>query len=202
MTWQPDYTTLARLKDYLRIPTADTADDVELAAWITAASRAVDDRTNRQFGLMAAPTARTYRRTPAYDPTTGLWWLQIDDLQTTAGLLVNGTAYASSGAVLGPDNAADVNLPWTRIGFNYLPFPSYPGIPITNVLTGRWGWTAPPVQVEPAVWLQVARWNQRRDMPAGVVGSPQQGAELRFLAKLDPDVSTVLAGLSRRRRVG
>jgi hypothetical protein len=199
--WQPDYTTLARLKDYLRIPSTDVADDMELSAWITAASRAADDWTNRQFGLMAAPSARTFRRTPYYDATTGMWWVQVPDVQTTVGALVNGVAYASSGWVLGPDNAADENLPWTRIGTPSMPYPSYPGTPLSNVFTMRWGWTTVPPQVETAVWLQVARWNQRRDAPAGVVGSPGGGSELRFLARMDPDFQTSLSGLQRRRRV-
>lgn len=202
MVWQPDYTTLSRAKAYLRIPDTDTQDDTQIQAWITAASRAADDWTNRQFGLMAAPTARTFRRAPYYDPTTGMWWVQIPDVMTTVGALVNGTAYASAGWTLGPDNAADEGQPWTRIGTTVQPYPSYPGSPVSNVFTMRWGWTTPPVQVETAVWLQLARWNARRDAPAGVTGSPQQGSELRFLARMDPDFQTSLSGLQRRRRVG
>lgn len=200
MSWEPDYTTLARAKDYLRI--ADTVDDIELAAWITAASRAIDNRCNRQFGQLTAATALTYRRVPYYDPATGFWLLEIDDLMTTTGLLINGVAYATSGATLLPDRAPLEGKPWTRLGMNVWPIQQAPGIQQTNIITAQFGWTAVPVQVETACWLQMARWNQRRDSPAGVVGSPQQGSELRFLAKLDPDVATTLSGLSRRRRVG
>ena len=38
----------------------DTDDDVQIALAVTAASRAIDRRTNRQFGLVAAPEARYY----------------------------------------------------------------------------------------------------------------------------------------------
>jgi hypothetical protein len=198
VAWAPDYITVAQAGAFLRI--ADTVDDVELGNWVTAASRAIDDRCNRQFGQDVAPVARTYRRTPYADPTTGLWILEIDDIQTTVGLLVNGVAYASSGAVLLPDNAPADGVPWQQLGFVTMPYPSYPGVPQLNVITGRFGWTAFPTQVIGASKLQVSRWNARRDSPFGVAGGP--GAELRLLARLDPDVSTSLVGLSRRRRVG
>lgn len=200
MTWAPDYLTLAEGKAFIRV--GDALDDVEVAAWITSASRAVDDRCNRQFGQLAAPAARVYRRTPYYDPTTGLWTLEIDDVQDLTGATVNGASFASSGAVMLPDNAPGDARPWTRIGFVTWPFPQYPGMPQSNVLVMRWGWTAVPVQVPTACKLQLNRWAARRDSPLGVAGSPDQGSELRLLSKLDPDVSTTLRGLSRRRRVG
>jgi hypothetical protein len=200
VAWQPDYTTLARAKDFVRV--ADTVDDIELAAWITAASRAVDDKTNRQFGQAVGVAARTYRRAPYYDRSTGFWVLEIDDVQVTTGLLVNGVAYASSGCTLLPDTAALDGRPYTQLGFTFQPYESAPGVPQSNVITAQFGWTAVPVQVEAAVWLQLNRWNARRDSPYGIAGSPDTGSEMRLLAKLDPDVATTLAGLTRRRRVG
>jgi hypothetical protein len=199
MPWQPDYLTLAEAKAYLRV--TDTVDDAEIAGWITAASRAIDSRCNRQFGQLAAPAARTYRRTPYYDPTTGLWTLEIDDVQDVTAATVNGVALASSGAVMLPDNAAANGRPYTRIGFVVFPFPQAPGVPQLNTLVMRWGWTAFPTPVPMAAKLQVSRWNYRRDSPQGVTGSPDTGG-VRLLAKLDPDVSTSLRGLSRRRKVG
>lgn len=200
MAWKPDYVTLAEAKSFLRL--GDTLDDVEIAGWITAASRAVDKRCNRQFGQLAAPAVRVYRRTPYYDPATGLWTLEIDDVQDVTAMTVNGTAYASSGAVLMPDNAPADGKPYTRIGFVAWPWPQAPGMPQTNSLLARWGWTAVPAQVPMACKLQINRWSVRRDSPLGVAGSPDQGSELRLLSKLDPDVATTLLGLTRRRRVG
>lgn len=199
MAWKPDYLTLADAKAFLRV--TDTVDDVEIAGWITAASRAIDNRCNRQFGVLAAPAARTYERAPYYAPRTGMWELEIDDVQTSTGLLVNGVAYASSGAVLLPYNAPADGMPWTRLGFITEPFRSSPGYVITNVVTATWGWSAVPAQVVAAAKLQINRWNSRRDSPYGIAGSPDQGSEMRLLARLDPDVATTLAGLSRRRRV-
>jgi hypothetical protein len=73
---------------------------------------------------------------------------------------------------------------------------------VSTVVVAQWGWTAVPAQVIAAAKLQSNRWNKRRNSPLGVAGSPEQGSEIRLLARLDPDVATVLAGLSRRRRVG
>jgi len=193
VTWKPDYLTVVELRDYLGI--ADSIDDVQLQVWVTAASRAVDNRCNRQFGKVAGPVARTYRRRPAYDPASGLWLLEIDDVQDSTGITVNGVALASSGAALLPDNAPADGRPWERLGFA-----DYPTWTDPCVVVAPFGWTATPAQVPGAVKLQGARWNWRRQAPSGVAGSPDQGSEVRLLAKLDPDVATTLAGLSRRRR--
>lgn len=200
MTWKPDYIAATDIATYLNV--GDAVDNALYGLWATAASRAVDKTTNRQFGLEASAIPRTYRRTPFYDRSTGLWLLEIDDVQTSTGLLVNGVAYASSGAVLLPDNAPADGKPWERIGLTTWPYESYPGGPQLNVITARWGWTAIPSQVPAACYLQSARWNFRRSSPAGVAGSPDQGSETRLLARLDPDVATSLAGLARRRKVG
>jgi hypothetical protein len=198
MTWAPDYITTADVKDYLRV--TDDVDAVQHARWATAACRAVDRKCNRQFGKLAAPTARTYRRAPVFNPAYGLWLLGIDDLMDATGLLVNGVAYASSNTVLLPDDAPSKGRPWTALGLTTVPVLSYPGAPIVNVATGTWGWSAVPTQVLAAALLQCARWNFRRDAPAGTAGSPDQGSEIRLLAKLDPDVATTLTGLTRPRK--
>ena len=198
MVWKPDYVILADAKIYLRI--ADAVDDTELAVAITAVSRLIDTACNRQFGQLAAPAARTFRRAPLLNQETGLWELEIDDVQDTTGLLVNGVAYASSGATLLPDNAPADGVPYTRIATTVWPIASYPGAPVSNVITARWGWTAVPAAVPMAARLQLNRLGFRRDAPQGVAGSPDQGSELRMLAKLDPDVVKLLGTVRRRRR--
>lgn len=196
MPWKPDYITAADVAAFLRV--YDTVDNVEFGTWATAASRAIDKKCNRQFGQISTPAARVYRRPPAYDAVSGLWVLEIDDVQDLTGMLVNGVSFASSGASLLPDNAPADGEPWQRIG---LPSYSYnPGAATT--ITARWGWSAVPTQVVAAAKLQCSRWNARRDSPYGIAGSPDTGSEMRLLARLDPDVATTLAGLSRRRRVG
>lgn len=200
MPWKPDYLTLAEGKVFLRV--SDALDDAEIGNWITAASRAIDARCNRQFGQLSVAVARVYRRPAVWDPVTGLWIREIDDLQDLTGLTVDGVAYASSGSVLLPDNAPADGRPWTALGFADQPDVSYAGSPESMVVVGRWGWTTFPTQVVAAAKLQINRWHSRRDSPYGVAGSPSTGSEVRLLAKLDPDVAVTLAGLSRRRRVG
>jgi hypothetical protein len=201
MAWRPDYTTLARVKDYAGI--ADTVDDVELAVWIAAASRAIEDRCRRQFGNTTSTTVRTYRRVPVYDRAKGMWVLEIDDLQNTTGLLVNGIAYNAANTYLLPDSAPGDGEPYRQLGTVYAPYGQAPGVPQTNTLSSaNWGWASVPPGVEAAAWLQINRWAARRQSPWGLAGSPDQQTEVRMLSRLDPDVATTLAGLSRRRRVG
>ena len=59
MAWAPDYITTEELKASLRI--SDTVDDAELPAVVTAASRAIDQHCNRQFGKVDAPVQRFWR---------------------------------------------------------------------------------------------------------------------------------------------
>jgi hypothetical protein len=193
VAWAPDYVTTSDVKTYLNV--TDTLDDTLLGVWATAASRAVDRVTNRQFGKLSVAAARTYRRPAYYNPTTSLWQVDIDDVADLTGLLVGGVAYASSGAVLLPDNAPADSRPWTALGFT-----TCPTSPL--VVTAIYGWASVPTQVTAACYLQAARWNFRRNAPAGVAGSPDQGSEVRLLAKLDPDVATTLVGLRRRRKAG
>lgn len=61
MAWKPDYATVAQLKAFARIPVGDTIDDVEIGFAVSAASRAVDQATNRQFGVVDEPEVRYYR---------------------------------------------------------------------------------------------------------------------------------------------
>jgi hypothetical protein len=193
VAWAPDYVSATDLATYLGV--SDSVDNALFGTWATAASRAVDRKCNRQFGKLSVAASRTYRRPAYYVADSGLWQVDIDDVFDLTGMTVGGVAYASSGAVLLPDNAPADSRPWTALGFT-----SCPTLPL--VVTALFGWSAVPTQVTAACYLQAARWNFRRNAPAGVAGSPDSGSEVRLLAKLDPDVSTTLVGLSRRRRAG
>lgn len=183
MAWAPDYITAVDLKSYLRISDAD--DDAEIALAITAASRAVDRHTNRQFGLVAAPEARTY--TARWDSDRCKWVVFIDDLMTEVGLSVLTDA-AVTDYSLQPSNADLNGTPWTQIVLNAGGLGRADGVTVT----ARFGWTAVPVSVKQATLLQASRFFKRRDAPFGVAGSPEIGSELRLLAKVDPDVAVVL----------
>lgn len=200
MVWQPDYVTSAELKSYVRID--DVVDDAQVALAITAASRAVDLTTNRQFGLLAAVEGRFY--TAEFDRRRGRWAIDIDDLMTQVGLVV---AYDSnddqtySGTVdsfaLQPANAAANSRPWTRLvirpGSTTLPGTIEDGVRVT----AQFGWTTVPTPIKQATLTQASRLLSRRDSPYGVAGSPDLGSEVRLLAKLDPDVAVTVAPFRR-----
>lgn len=200
MAWQPDYATLAELKAFVRI--ADTVDDAELAVAITAASRSIDAHTGRQFGLLAVPTLWSYTARP--DLARGRWVVDVDDLMTVTGLLVEvPTAATVTTFTKEPVNGATKGRPWTRIVFDRNP--TVHPLPIDNYtvnVTGQFGWTTVPVPVKQACLLQASRFFKRRDAPFGVAGSPDLGSEIRLLAKVDPDVAVVLTPYRRIGRVG
>lgn len=193
MAWAPDYTTTAKLKAFLRI--SDTADDVQLALAITAASRAIDNHTGRQFG--SANGERFY--TARYDRRRCRWVIDIDDLMTSAGLdpQVQDADGNDLGAIndytLEPRNAAADGKPWTLLvvkpASTYVPTGREDEVAITAT---PWGSTAVPSPVEEASLLQASRFMARRDSPFGIAGSPDLGSELRLLARVDPDVAVAL----------
>lgn len=192
MTWAPDYCTSAELKNFVRIGDAD--DDVQVALAVTAASRAVDRATNRQFGQSAAPEDRFY--TAVWDRKLCRWTIRIDDLMTVTGLTVHYDGDDSGDYAdmideyqLRPVNAAADGRPWTEIvvrpASTTIPGGTEGGVEVH----GTFGWSAVPTTIKQATLLQASRFLSRRDSPFGVAGSPDNGSELRLLPKLDPDVA-------------
>lgn len=198
MAWAPDYVTLAEQKNFMRI--VDAVDDVEIGIAITAASRAIDDHCNRQFGKVAAPEQRLYTAWPDYD--RGRWVVDIDDLQTVVGLVVGVTAVAGVVSYdLEPINAVLEGMAWTRLSVRSDSAVQPTGAEHEMAITAPWGWTT-PVPVKQATYLQSSRFHSRRDSPYGIAGSPDQGSEMRLLSRVDPDVGVSLRAYRRSRKVG
>lgn len=188
MAWRPDYITLDELKNLVDVE--DTVDDVFLALIPSAASDAVNRCCGRQFGIVDAPEARTYEVT--YSSGTRKWRARIDDLRTTAGLVLPdgvGTGYR-----LGPRNAVQEGKAWTWIELDADPTGDVRG---EFTMTALWGWEAVPSAVKMATMLQANRWSSRKDSPFGIAGSPDQGSELRLLKQVDPDVAVSLRDFRR-----
>ncbi|NIJ10622.1 hypothetical protein FHU38_000966 [Saccharomonospora amisosensis] len=190
MVWQPDYVTVTELADYVHAD--EIVDGAELGLAVAAASRAVDRFTKRQFGQTDTAEERFY--TPYWSERRGVWLVLTDDVAVaptdvaTSSDGVTFTVVAS--AVLLPRNAAAEQRPWTML---QLPATSA-GIAVDGVrVTAQFGWTAVPDTVKQATLLQASRVFTRRDAPFGIAGSPDQGSEMRLLAKLDPDVQVMLA---------
>lgn len=193
MAWAPDYVTVPDLAAYARI--GDNVDDTQLGLAITAASRAVDRHTNRQFGLVAAPEQRFY--TGEYDRRRGRWVIEIDDLMTVTGLVVTAEAGTVDVFAKQPANAAAEGRPWTRLVVAPESAAAPNGDEDEVSVTARWGWTAVPSTIVQATLLQASRLFTRRDAPFGVAGSPDAGSEMRLLAKVDPDVAVMLGSYIR-----
>ncbi len=196
MAWAPDYTTAADLAVFMRI--GDSDDNAVLARAVTAASRAVDKATGRQFGLVAAPEARVYRA--LWDTHVGRWSARIDDLMTTTGLEVatdpeadfTWTGEVGSAYLLREPNAVAKGIPWSALDIARTSevFPSAPDRVIQ--VTARWGWTSVPVTVVEATLLQASRFAARRDSPYGITGGGDQTPAIRLMDKTDPDVTVML----------
>lgn len=194
MPYGPDYVTVADFKSWLRVDPDDDDDDTHLQRAVTAACRAVDEHCNRQFGLVPAPVeyvADVWGRDEC-----GRWLASLPDLMTTTGLVVvaDGSTVAAESYVLQPRNAAFRERPWTSIAVDS-------GTRGDVVVTGRWGWSAVPAAVAQATLLQASRFLIRRDSPFGIAGSPDNGNELRLLARVDADVAVSLRGYRRPRGV-
>lgn len=195
MAWQPDYITSGDLKSYGRI--GDAVDDPEIAVAITAASRAIDHACNRQFGATATTEERTYE--VEWSPTRALWVADVDDVDTTTGLVVTVSGAAVTDYTLWPRDADKRGRPWTRL----LTPTSTPstlatgGGPPTIAVTATWGWAAVPDTIRQATLVQAARFLKRRESPFGIAGSPDLGNEMRLLARVDPDVAVMVQAYRR-----
>lgn len=197
MVWRPDYASLAEAKAYLRIPVADVVDDAEIQTALSAASRAIEQYANRQYGNVTAPVQRFY--TACWDRFRSLWTIEVDDVYSTTGLAIAFDA-AGDGTYATPVTAFVLELinapadakPWTGVRFPRANSAGITGAEDAVRVTALYGWAAAPVAVKQACLLQMSRLFKRRDAPFGVAGSPEIGSEIRLLNKLDPDVEVAL----------
>jgi hypothetical protein len=194
MAWAPDYATTADLAAYVRIPDSD--DDAQLALAVTAASRAVDRTTNRQFGKVDTAEERLYVPRPDYE--RGLWVVDVDDFQTVSNLSVEVDGTAVTVFDKEPLNAAQVARPWTRLVFT-ADSEAQPCSGSQIAITAEWGWSSVPPAVKQATLVQGSRFFKRREAPFGIAGSPDTGSEMRLLARVDPDVAVSLGDYKRTR---
>lgn len=194
MAWAPEYVTVEELRNFLRI--SDSDDDTELDFAIAAASRAIDQDTSRQFGVVAAAEERFY--TGRWDRDRCRWIVEFDDLMSVSNFdaQVQDTDGVDVGAIndyfLEPRNAAQQARPWTHLVVK--PDSAYKPTGLANevAITALWGWAAVPDAVKQATLLQASRVFARRTSPFGIAGSPDLGSELRLLARVDPDVAVAL----------
>lgn len=202
MALYPDYITEAQFRSYVNSGNilSGTAGTAEIAFAISAASRAIDSYTGRQFGLAGSAVARYYSAFGQGNDEV----IVIDDLMTTTGLEVSinsepGGSYdtlltLNTDYYFEPLNALADNKPYTRIMTRDASFPLWTaGVEVV----AKWGWSEVPALVEQACLIQASRFYNRRNSPYGIAGSLEQGSELRLLSRLDPDVQLLLQPLVR-----
>ena len=190
MTWAPDYASVAELKSFLRISDAD--DDTELGYALTAASRAVDSRTNRQFGSVSPVETRLF--TAQWSRRRQRWIVPIDDVQDTTGLAITvvSTSETITDYTLEPVNASAKGRPYEGIVVSHTSAYNPTATKHDVSIDALWGWSSVPAAVKQATLLQASRFHARRFSPYGIAGSPDTGSEMRLLARVDPDVSVAL----------
>lgn len=191
------YASLAELKAYVGIPDADVADDDVLEVALDSASAQIDAFCDRTFLADGTVTTREYM-------VTATGQLDVDPISSETGLVVevdndNDGTFETAWTIgtdfrLEPINAEAAGMPWTRLvslGARWFPRLAYrPGVRVT----AKFGWPGgtAPAPIKNATLIQASRLFKRKDAPFGVAGSVEFGSEIRLLAKLDPDVETLV----------
>ncbi|MBU6346284.1 MAG: phage gp6-like head-tail connector protein [Cyanobacteria bacterium REEB494] len=185
------YCTLAEIKASLNI--TDSVDDTALESAVTAASRMIDDYTERFFyvnGSVGSPVTRYYT---ALDPYT----INIDDITTVSEVATDdnfdrtfGTVWSTTDYMVEPINNPIKSWPYNRvlaIGSYIFPYQ----LPQSVRVKGVWGFSAVPAEVNMAALIQSSRIFGRRQSPFGIAGSPDLGT-VRLFSRLDADVEVLL----------
>lgn len=185
------YATLAQIRDYLGVPTSDTANTANLERGVEAASRKIDKYAGRIFYDSGSATAKTFR---ADDP----YQLDVPDFHTITGFA----------AKTDTTNDGTFDTTWVAADYQVEPLDPPPGFPwwwITAVdkktfptgsrrarveITARWGWAAVPTDIE-IVCLELAgELFKRKESPFGIAGFSEFGpvrvssSDMRTLERL------------------
>lgn len=194
-----DYATSADLKSALSL-TGETFADAEIALALTAASRGIEQSTNRRFWVDAVDAQRYY--TPEAADV-----LFIDDLVTLTTLEIssNGnnvfdqTWVVNTEFTLEPLNAAgeDPARPFTIIRPNLLGPRFFWPYPRSVRVTGKFGWPTVPSQIKEATIMLAAKLLRRvREAPFGVVAFGIDGGAVT-IARNDPDIQFLIGPLTK-----
>ena len=197
------YVDKADLKTYIGL--TGTGQDTNIDNAIDGASRLIDKICGRHFWQDSAVTDKFY--TPIND-----YYLEIDDLSTTTGLVVkldtnddgthDKTLTIDTDFVLKPLNPqvhkiASTTYYYPHTELNILTTRSSESFDtkiVKNVkITGKFGWSAVPEAIKQATLIQGLRLFKRKDTPFNVFGNEQTGQKELF-SKFDPDAMQLIKG--------
>lgn len=170
-----DYVTADELRAYIGSDTTNFQTVAETV--VTVASRAVEQMCDRYFYQDGTVTARYY-------PVSNPWYLCVDDISTSTGLLVAADdAYAgtyttawtvTTDFTLAPVNPSKTGTTWPYneiLSTTTKAFPpSIPGRMNTVRVSAKWGWAAVPADVKQATLMHAAWLFKQKDAADGFVG--------------------------------
>jgi hypothetical protein len=184
------YCTLNELKASLRIPVSDTIDDDLLELAVEAASRDIDQASERIFYSLS--DTRIF--IPRDSSNTA-----IDDLVSVTSIKTSTSAdgafdvtWTSSDYQLMPLNgvAGGMTVPYDLIyAVGDYSFPQS-GQEATVEVVGTWGFSSVPTAIKQATVLLSARIFKRNDSPGGVMGFGDLGV-IR-VGRMDPDIDKLI----------
>ena len=186
------YTTLAKVKALLKIPTSVTTDDALLQDLIIQAMTIIDEETDRRFEAPTDTTMRFdavmyeqylnmfrsyYNNYYDYYDWRVLWFNRYDCCQITQIVNGDGTIVDPSYYVTLPINSAVINQPMygVRLKLNAPITWTWNDSPDACIeVTGRWAYsvTAPQVVEYATTYLTTLLYKQKDNLVASNIGNP------------------------------
>lgn len=188
------YGDLTQLKNTLSLTGSQFA-DVDLQIALESASRAVDEMCERRFYTTTSDEVR-------YFSPRSYSWVDAGDVVSVTTLktdedgdgVFESTWTANTDYVLSPLNAALDARPYTLVSrhpSSTLYFPA--DYPRSVQVTGKFGWSSTPPEIEQATTILAAQLVQRARMaPFGVVGVGIDQTSAVRLARVDPQVAALI----------
>lgn len=164
---------------------------------INAASRSIEKFCDRSFWSTASGVSRDFETCDpwvvefgAFNDLTAVTAVVTDD----AGDGTFETVWSSTDYQLEPVNQTGPETrPWTSmraVAARRFPRPTATGRTHRTRVTGTWGWSAIPADINQACVLLAARLYRRKDSPEGVTGWPDMG--VMRIGRTDPDIVALL----------
>jgi len=187
------YTSIALMKDYLGIPSAESSQDTALTAAMNAAGEIVDGICNTTF-VLTSVEARVFRPSTPYV-------VYVDAFSTLTGLVVKTdtdndgtfatTLTATTDFVPEPFNGIS---PYTALRNVSGTWPRYMSERPTVQVSAAYGEQVPtgvPYAVSQAALMLASRLYQRKASPMGLTTGYQDWGPMR-ISRQDPDVFAAL----------
>jgi hypothetical protein len=194
------YASTAQIKAALRI--TDSVDDSLISMAGSAASELIDGYCGRSFGTVTEVR---------YFATDDAMVLQVDDIATTSGLIIQTSDYdppqwevtwGTDDYQLEPLNGKSEGLTWPYTRVRAIGDYLWPGLvgEVGVKVTATWGWPSVPSVITQAAVIQAARIFKRLESPLGVTFG-ELGALRVTSRQLDGDVAQLVAPYVRYRGI-